>query len=71
MAIDDTKAAVDALLKEYNNLWNEKLLHIGVIANNFRIMAKYTKSDSDLSATMSDLSGCQEMDDRTGVSKMG
>jgi hypothetical protein len=27
MSIDDNPAAVDALLKEYNNLWDEKLLH--------------------------------------------
>ena len=33
------------------------VMFIGVIANNFRIMAKYTKPDSDLSATIGNLSG--------------
>ncbi len=27
MSINDNTKAVDVLFKEYNNLWNEKLLH--------------------------------------------
>jgi len=47
------------------------VMFIGVIANNFRIMAKYTKPDSDLSATIGNLSGYQQTNDRANVNRAG
>ena len=47
------------------------VIFIGVIANNFRIMAKYTKSGSDLSTTIGNLGGYQQTSNQTGVNRGG
>jgi hypothetical protein len=47
------------------------VMFVGVIANNFRIMAKYTKSGSDLSTTIGNLSGYQQTNNPAGVNRVG